>query len=236
MQEITKKQKMLIGTIVAGLGALAVDKLVLGPPDSASAGQAQAVSPTAKKPAAQAAAPNTLGTAVLGGGATPAPGGQQQSDQPDLPSFASLTQRMAKLQSSGPAQPVQTGDPFALPEDWQEKKPESVDKAAVVEPKQAYRQGPKLLLEQFTLNSTYRSSVDNEVKAFAVVNGRVLAVGQSISVKLTKPMAGTDKMVEKFWLAQVKVGSGGPGEVIWESDYDGRQVVMRMPSVLPDTE
>lgn len=110
--EMTKQRKMLIGVLCLGLGGLAVDRFVIGAPESAAADDevitVEATPPPAPPPALQALAEPTSEPEAAG------------ESPKALPSYASLAQRLiqAKAQAGDPAPTDEQADPFALPEQW----------------------------------------------------------------------------------------------------------------------
>lgn len=223
---ITKQQKMLIGVVVAGVCALAADRFLIGPPESASASQGAAISPEA------IAANPLVPQAAEVPGATTTNAQDPATPGSSLPSFESLTQRLIKAQTTQATQtePQAQHDPFGLPAGW-DKRPTQQAIDAQPKPESTV---PEPLLSQYKLDGTYRSVVDGQVKSFAVINGHVMSLGQGIKVRLAQPLAGSESMVEVFRLIKVRTADKGPSKVVWESTVDYRLIEMSAPSVLPD--
>jgi hypothetical protein len=206
---LTKQQKILAAVAVLGLGAVAVDRLVLGPPQSASASAASDVAPA---PAARPADD-------LEPGSEPPRGAPTQADTRALPSFASLTER---LELAPPVDPGAAGqDPFRLPDAWV---PQAVQEVQTVQSEQSA--SSELLLRQYVLDGTFRSVSDQNQEQVAVINGRAMRVGERI---LVRTGASSDGVASGEVYELLKVATRA---VVFESVQTGRQVVLRAPKVL----
>lgn len=214
--QMNKQRKLLITVAGVGLSALALDKLVLGPPESASAGQAVAETPAF----GLEAAPDEP--------SPPAAGAVVEQEKDGLSTFGALTERLinsAKVQVS-----ADRVDPFSLPEGWG-----STASQPLAEAQQVQQQTPstQLLLEQYQLDGTFSSVIDDKVVQLGVITGGIytgqsMRVGQEIRVDLgAHPVTGS-AIYETYRLLKV-----GTRAVLWQSTADDdRQVVMRAPEVL----
>ncbi|MFN3166842.1 MAG: hypothetical protein ACE37H_07240 [Phycisphaeraceae bacterium] len=204
---LTKQQKILAAIAVLGVGVVAVDRLLLGPPESASASVAPANDPAGTPPEGSAGAAATADTPA-------------QADAPALPSFETLTQRLAESATDRDAHAGQ--DPFRLPEDWTPKAVQAL------QPIQAVKSvSSELLPEQYKLDGTFRSVIEQDQEHIAVINGRAMRVGDRIVVRTGTASDGTETG-EVYVLSQV-----GARAVVFESVQTGLQVVLRAPKVIP---
>ena len=208
--KLTKQQKILAAVACLGVGAVAVDRVFLAPPQSASA---NAVADAAADAAIAAASP-----AERQAPAPPTPGDAEDRSS-SLPSFASLTDRLAKASTSGPT--LSQADPFRVPAEWAPKMTESVQTVQAVQ-----SNSEKLLLEQFKLESTIRSIIQDKLEQLAVINGRALRMGDSINVRLGALPDGSER-IEIYELISVASRS-----VVLQSTENGDQVTLRLPRVL----
>lgn len=201
--QMTKQRKMLVGVLCVGLGALALDRLVLAPPDSASADQAQPA-PTD----ADAAGP----TGALLSRQANEPEQQQNNDTASLPSYASLTERLVAYQSAQTAQAQQANDtptpdaaqdpsdPFAVPNDWAPRAPRP-SAPTPAQTRDAAGQAGQAFLARHRLAAT----LNDAGKQRAVVDGRLMMIGDEL---------------DGYKLIQIN-----PRWVIWES-LDGKHAVV----------
>lgn len=179
--QMTKQRKLLVGVLCAGLGALTLDRLVLAPPESASADQAQPVAADASP-----AAPS--GTLLNRQDDAPDADGEQ--DASALPSYASLTERLLALQSAQTVQVQQTvgllepdaeqslqgpADPFAVPEDWA---PQAQQHSA---PPPAQTQDAAGKAEQaFLARHRLAATLNDAGRQRAVVDGKLMTIGDEL--------------------------------------------------------
>lgn len=197
--EMTKQRKVLAGIMCAGLGLLALDRLVLAPPQTASAD-------VAAHSAASGTEPGLTGS-VLNDQA-PAEGPEADS-APTLPSFTALNQRLASAHPAQPAQAepdVSSHDPFALPEQWAPETPAAPDPQP--QP-QAAEDAEALEADRaFAASHTLEAVLDAGGTQHAVVDRRLLKLGDELSgYRLVR--------INARW-------------VLWESVEGNRAVIMRL--------
>ena len=217
--EMTKQRKMLIGVLCLGLGGLAVDRFVLGAPESASADDEALVieSPTPTPPAIQPATPAVPG--VVPGVATD----DVDNDAATLPSYESLTERLIKAQDllgDGALAP-EDADPFRVPEQWQAAK--SVPQA---EPEPDTTPSGQRLKAVLKLDGTVRSVIQGKEELMAVISGgnytgHAIRIGQKVRIPI-----GND-MYEEYQLIEV-----GARYVVWRSTQTQQKIEMRVEKVL----
>ena len=195
--EMTKQRKMLIGVLCLGLGGLAVDRFILGAPESAAADDEII---TIQEPQT----PSTLQPLAELNPGPEAPGEAPKA----LPSYASLTQRLiqAKAQAGDPTLAGQQADPFALPEQWQ---------SAKTRPRQEEPLDPAekehVISGVFKLDGTVRSLIDEREELLAVISGggldgRAIRLGQVVHVSNDRGSHDKYQLVEigtryVVWLA-----------------------------------
>ena len=211
--EMTKQRKTLIAVAVVGLGAVALDRFVLGPPESASASTAAQESPAAEDPSMISDEPEAATVPEAGAG---------------LPSFETLTERLAR-QAVTPTDQTRP-DPFSLPEGWGQRVTTPVPDRPVES-----AASDIMLLQQYKLDGTFRSADENnQVVIFAVISGgdysrKAMQVGAEIKVRLTNGAQSleTSQPVEVYQLIEV-----GNRAVVWQSQDDStRRVVMSVAKV-----
>jgi hypothetical protein len=207
--EMTKQRKMLIGVLCLGLGGLAVDRFVLGSPETASASDEVITieAPLEEKPAAdQANASNAAGEPVNA-----------------LPSYASLTQRLIQAQDQAGPDPNagQNNDPFALPEQWQAEAAEPINQTTAQPAVQAHR-----ITKLFRLDGTVSTNIDGKDEMLAVISGggldgRAIRVGQKVRV------ADGNGSYRIYTLIRV-----GSRFVVWQPEGTQEEITMRVEEVL----
>jgi hypothetical protein len=209
--EMTKQRKLLIGVLCLGLGGLAVDRLIIGMPEAASAQQANEAED----------APIALERAVDESAIVePAPRGIDA-----LPSYESLAERLILAQQRvGATAATGREDPFAMPDAW----------ATPVRVEDTVEEAPRTDLAErlnglFQLDGTVRSLIDGEEEILAVISGggldgRAVRIGQQ--VRVPDGSGGTDA----FELVEV-----GSRHVVWLSLETDERVHMRVDEVLSDS-
>ena len=216
--EMTKQRKMLIGVLCVGVSALALDRFVLAPPESASA-SVEVKADDATAAAAPAPRQPVAATATQ----------QADGEARSLPSYARLTEQLAKAQSLQPLQPE--SDPFDLPADWRQVISEPVeDPKPVTNVEDAIAMAKQRLSTQFTLELAMSEVTPDGAVKYAVVNGKPMRVGEQIQVKA--PGDGGHILEEVYKLSAIDVQSRA---VIWESvnHAEGRaplRFMMRVPN------
>lgn len=167
MEGLTRKRKWMMGLLALGVGALVMDRTLLGPPEEASASQAPSADAAPADPSA--------------GEATPAPA----APAPDVDAPADLSEFAQRLS----ALPAPTGDglarddAFALPADWREAPLEGPSAVAEVpiELSQEARAFKLKYTHQGTMNidGTLRPDGTREEDGFAiaVINDKPCRVG-----------------------------------------------------------
>jgi len=218
--EMTKQRKMLIAVLVIGLGGLALDRFVLGTPESASA-DAGDVPIHAAQPGPP---PPAQSTAIAT--ASPTPGGDDVEQVESLPSFASLTERLIAAQAQQQTQEQDFSDPFNVPADWSPQRVETTNQTTAVVQQVAPLQ--EYLLNQYRLDSTSRVATNGQDELLAVVasgqsRGRFLRVGDYVDVRYTSPTSGVGEQVERFTLVEV-----GNRYVVWQSTTQEPQLRIQM--------
>ncbi|MGB0768763.1 MAG: hypothetical protein ACPGYV_13765 [Phycisphaeraceae bacterium] len=210
---MTKQRKMLIGVMCVGLGGLAVDRLLLGPPENASASDEVLV---IEAPAAAEVEDTRASTASAD---------DPEAEVGSLPSYASLTERLIRAQSSESTpsldEQVASPDPFRVPSQWQTRP--SVPRVEAPTQTTAASERLNALL---TLDGTVRSLIDGKEELMAVVTGgsytaQAVRVGQRIRI----PM-GNGVMAD-FELIEV-----GTRYVVWQAVGSKDRVEMRVAKVL----
>lgn len=185
--EMTKQRKMLIGVLCLGLGGLAVDRFVIGTPETAAAEDEIVTiqAPPDFEPLADPAS-------VLGE--------TDDSDGPAkaLPSYATLTQRLMNAQANaGEQTPAERdGDPFALPQQWQAVKREILDQEDIEQPKKQHA-----ITSMIKLDGTVRTEIDEKDELLAVItggglDGRAFRLNQILRVPDGKGKFDHYKLVE----------------------------------------
>ena len=207
--ELTKQRKLLIGVLCLGLGGLAVDRFVLGSPESASADEEVI---TIEAPADLQ--PSTEQTPALAAAGEPVKA---------LPSYASLTQRLVQAQQqAGPEHLADAGsDPFAMPQQWQieEARPSSPSNTAP-------NAKTHRITTLFKLDGTVSTSIDGKDEMLAVISGggldgRAIRVGQKVRVADGKGAYDIYKLI--------RVGSRF---VVWQLEGTEEEITMRVEEVL----
>ena len=155
---LTKQRKILGSVMALGLGALALDRLVIGPPEQASATQ------PIQAPVTEPQAPGEAG----------ADAEAKASLEEGLPSFESLTQRLITASESAEASRA-GGDPFALPDGWQT----AAELAATPQPRDQSVFAEKLL-DDYRLSGIAKSGDEH----LAVINGLPIRVGQPVRLQV----------------------------------------------------
>lgn len=210
--EMTKQRKMLVGVLCLGLGGLAVDRFVIGSPESASASEEVVVADVQTPPALEPAVVDEP---------TPQTHGEPSKA---LPSYASLTERLIAAQNQQETAIVQHDrqDPFALPKQWQsDKSSVPTQSNGSTGSKQRVR-----ITGLFKLDGTVRSLIDSREEMLAVISGggldgRAIRIGQQIKVPYGDGSSDTYELVE--------VGSR---YVVWKSLGTGERIKMQVEEVL----
>ena len=210
--EMNKQRKMLIGVLCVGLGGLAVDRFVIGSPESAAADDQADEEIVQAPPAPELVVEEE-----------PAP---QTNGEPSkaLPSYASLTERLivAQGQQATAVEPQDRHDPFALPEQWHSDKSRA--------PTQTGQGGGSKqhvhITGLFKLDGTVRSLIDGREEMLAVISGggldgRAIRVGQKVRVPYR------DGTFDEYVLVEV-----GSRYVIWKSLGTGERIKMQVEKVL----
>jgi hypothetical protein len=162
--ELTRKRKIMIGTLAVGLTALAVDRLVIGPPNTAqAAGPLVTDSPasdTAPVPA-EASEPN-----------------ERERNEADasgqvLPRYAELSERLRSLANTSQARPDEATDLFAQPDAWAPAEPVAAQAAQPTGP----IQDPATFLATHRLVEIADTGRDGVV---AIIGSRKLKVGDTL--------------------------------------------------------
>lgn len=200
--EMNKQRKMLIGVLALGLGGLGLDRLVLAPPESASADDGSLA--MGGTDAGDSSVPAIPGIEI----ADPVAQAAEAIDQAlALPSYASLTERLIQAQTEQAAVALsgdQSHDPFALPDSWQGKQ-------TTADVEQPTGPGPdakdKGFLDRYTLDGTFISGSGRR----AVISGRAVRRGQT---------------VEGYRLARIEARW-----VSWQTP-EGKALVMQAPDAL----
>jgi len=203
---MTKQRKVLAGIMCAGLGLLALDRLVLAPPQTASAD-------VTDDTAASVAGPGLAGSVLDGSSPDAAPDNTSDNSEAGnvqtLPSFTGLNQRLA---STRPAQAAQSepgdasNDPFALPERWA---PERPDPPRPQPQPQTTQDSEALEADRaFVESHTLEAVLDAGGTQHAVVDRRLLKLGDELGgYRLVR--------INARW-------------VLWESVDGSRAVIMRL--------
>ena len=207
--EMTKQRKMLVGVLCLGIGGLAVDRFVLGAPETASADDEviTAQAPLETEPAAeQAPEPGAAGGSIKA-----------------LPSYSSLTQRLVQAQEQAGADPQagQQDDPFALPERWRVEESRPINQAAPDPVAKTHR-----ISTLFRLDGTVSTSIDGKEEMLAVISGgglegRAIRVGQKVRVP--------DGNGSYDIYTLIRVGSR---LVVWQPEGTQEEIIMRVEEVL----
>ena len=206
--EMTKQRKMLIGVLCLGLGGLAVDRFVLGAPESASASDEVVTiqgpqAPPALQPLAELAPePETTGEAPKA-----------------LPSYASLTQRLieAKAQAGDPTPTDQEADPFALPEQWRAAK-QRPTKQEPVNPTAREHAISRLI----KLDGTVRSEIDDKEELLAVISGGGLD-GRAFRLEQVIRVPNANGLHDQYQLIEI-----GSRYVVWGALDGGDRIRMEV--------
>ena len=196
---MTKQRKMLIGVLCLGLGGLAVDRFVIGMPDSASASEQEVAEPVEQAP--PAFTPSTASTPEP---EQAAPGGDEAAQT--LPSYALLSERLAVATQKTQPQSGQREDPFALPKPWQSDRATS----QATPGEEAGTQEQVRFNERFKLDGTVRSNINGKDELLAVITGEGLdsrAIRKGQVLRVPNP----DGVAEAFQLVEV-----GPRIVVWK--------------------
>lgn len=210
--EMTKQRKILIVTAGLGLGGLVLDRLVLGPPESASADQAPAAAEQAAPPALQPEQKVQPG---------------EKPDQPALPSFASLTERL--IQTSQQAPQTENSDPFQLPAGWQTTALSDPASQQQTQNLAADTQYAKRLRDQYKFYGTTNLRIEGKDVRLAVIkrvgqSQQFLPVAHVIRVDTGVSTPDGEKIYESYQLEKM-----GSREVYWVSvDDPTREVVMQI--------
>ncbi len=214
--EMTKQRKLLLVVAGLGLGGLAVDKLLLGPPESAKA-DVKAVAQQAPAPVQQPP--------------TDQPGdGPSEGEQKALPSYATLTERL--IETADRTAPRQTGDPFAMPADW----------APVItntpgRPEQARdNEWSRRLLAQYKFYGTTTLEVEGEEVQLAVIRKGKMGqqfgqLGHMIRVETGKKTQRGEPEYEMYQLVKID-----PRKVVWRSIENTEQTVEMQITVLGEPQ
>lgn len=171
--EMNKQRKILVGVLATGLIGLVLDRLVLAPPDEASAElvDMQEIAALEDESDSDSSALPALDIA----GSTEAPNEQGESSGV-LPTYASLTQRLVDVQATRHAtdpSDQKAHDPFTLPGHWL---PKSAEEPAP-EPAAAVTRGDDVFLGKHRLDGTFRHGEQQR----AVVNGLAMSVGDVVA-------------------------------------------------------
>ena len=169
MEKLTRKRKWMMGVLALGVGALVMDRTLLGPPETASASDAVAATSDAAlvQPAASTDA-SAVAPATVGGEA-PA----------DLSAFA---QRLAAMpQPTGEA--FERDDAFDLPKDWAPT-PLAGPQAVAEDPRER-----TALARAFHAAHTLNGTMNADGVDVAVVNGQPYRVGAALDGFVLKQVA-----------------------------------------------
>ncbi|MEQ8770663.1 MAG: hypothetical protein RIB60_09150 [Phycisphaerales bacterium] len=156
--KLTRERKIFFGVLLAAVGALLVDQLVLGPPQSASA---------------DPVVPQVAVTTAVASDGTAAP------DSPSMQSLAGIAQRVRQLASSD----HEITDAFLMPESWE---PETTPEPEAIDPTRA-QDASGLTLSAVLPSASGGVAIINgvSVRAGEAIPGtgyRLLRVGPGVAV------------------------------------------------------
>lgn len=165
---MNKQRKILIGVLCSGLGALLIDRIVIGPPQTASA---SAIDVSLDPLASSQASPIEAQMLTV-------PVETNQADVQTLPNYQRFHVRLKALRDSttldrnNEALPSRADDPFALPDAWQP----AVAQQPAPEPAPSRAQPDQAFLARHQLDATLTTHGEQR----AVIGNRLLKLGDRL--------------------------------------------------------